>query len=190
MLTGRREDAYGGALVIDHPAAAAYCLPGRRHEVVFTTAALAALDREEVDAVLAHERAHLRGRHHLVLAVPSALARAFPPVPAFRDAARELARLVEMRADDVAAAGRGRVTVARAVVRLAEGSTPAAALGASGGNALARVRRLVAPVHPLGILRTSLTAAALTTVLAAPVLLVAAPVVEASRADYCAADAG
>ena len=46
------------------------------------------------DAVLAHEQAHLRGRHHLVLAAGRILRRAFPWVPAFRWAYEEVTRLV------------------------------------------------------------------------------------------------
>ncbi|MDQ1659753.1 MAG: hypothetical protein QOD41_4836, partial [Cryptosporangiaceae bacterium] len=41
--------------VIDHPAAAAYCLPGGGSRVVVTTGALGLLSEAELDAVLAHE---------------------------------------------------------------------------------------------------------------------------------------
>jgi hypothetical protein len=49
------------ALVVDHGAAAAYCLPGRVRQVVLTSAALSALDHNQLLGVLAHEQAHLRG---------------------------------------------------------------------------------------------------------------------------------
>ncbi len=93
LIARRREGC--DALVVDDDAAAAYCLPGRRQQVVLTTGALAALDDDQLAAVLAHERAHLRGRHDLVLVTSAALQRAFPQVPAFRDAHRELTRLDE-----------------------------------------------------------------------------------------------
>ena len=88
---------------MEHPAAVAYCLPGRVGTIVLTTAALAALDDAELAAVLAHERAHLRGRHHLVLAAASALAQTLPFLPGLCTAQTELARLLEMIADDKAA---------------------------------------------------------------------------------------
>ena len=176
------------AMVVDHSAAAAYCLPGRRQQVVLTTAALAALDKDQLAAVLAHERAHLRGRHHLVLAASAALARAFPRIPAFRDAHRELTRLVEMLADDVAARRNDRLTIATALVRLAEASAPAAALGAGGSTCLARVHRLVAPAQPLGATRSLLAAVATAALLAIPVAVVAAPAVVAATADLCPID--
>lgn len=173
------------ALVIDHPTAVAYCLPGRNRAVVLTTAALTALDDDQLAAVLAHERAHLRERHHLVLGAARALERAFPRVPPFRTAHNEQLRLVEMLADDVAARRCDRRSVATAVVRLAEGSAPATALGAGGHTALARVRRLVAPAQPLGAARSALTVLAAAALLAIPVAVVAAPAVVAATADLC-----
>lgn len=176
------------ALVVESTAAAAYCLPGRRREVVLTTGALAALDDDQLAGVLAHERAHLRGRHDVVLAASAALQQAFPRIPAFRVAHGELARLVEMLADDVAVRGNDRLTVATALVRLAEASTPTAALGVGGTTALARVRRLAAPAHPLGAARSALTALATVALLAAPVAVATAPAVVAATADLCPID--
>ncbi|WP_019484283.1 M56 family metallopeptidase [Arthrobacter sp. TB 23] len=181
-----RWDASGQFLILDHDDAAAYCLPGRKNEIVFTSAALGALNADQRAAVLAHEMAHLRGRHHLILATANAIHRAFPRVPAFRIARTELQRLVEMDADDRAARSSSRLTVATAVVRLAEaGSTPAVALGAGGASALARVRRLASPNVPLGALRTlfALTAAAAMFVL--PLSVAAAPAVSSAYAQTC-----
>lgn len=176
------------ALVVEHSAVAAYCLPGRRQRVVLTTGAVAALDDDQLAAVLAHERAHLRGRHHLVLAVAAALQRAFPRVPAFRDAHRELTRLVEMLADDIAAQRNDRLTIATALVRLAEASIPVAALGAGGSSSLARVRRLVAPAQPLGATRSILVGLAAAALLTAPLAVVAAPAIAAVTVELCPID--
>ncbi|TDD13757.1 hypothetical protein E1294_39770 [Nonomuraea diastatica] len=41
-----------------------YCVPGRHSQMVITTGAMRSLGPEQVAAVLAHEQAHLRGRHH------------------------------------------------------------------------------------------------------------------------------
>ncbi len=88
--------------IIDSGHPAVYCLPGRRR-IVLTTGALSSLDRSQLDAVLAHERAHLSGRHHLVLRLAAALERIFPRVRFFAVAAEQVAYLVEVAADDAAA---------------------------------------------------------------------------------------
>lgn len=187
-MIAQPHDAYD-ALVIKHSSAAAYCLPGRKRQVVLTSATLAALDHKQLVAVLAHERAHLRGRHHLILAVADALQRAFPGVVAFRDARIALGRLVEMLADDTAARRSDRLTVATALVRLAEtGMTPRAALGAGGESALSRVRRLVAPARPLGTGRIALASVGLGALLALPLLFAAAPASAAGVMPSCPVD--
>jgi len=183
-LVARRHES-SDALVVDHSAAFVYCLPGRHQQVVLTTGALDALDREQLAAVLAHERAHLGGRHDLVLAAAAALHRAFPRMPVFQDAHGELTRLVEMLADDVAARRNDRLTIATALVHLAEASAPATALGAGGSTSLARVRRLVAPAQPLGATRSVLAGLATAALLATPVAVVAYPAVVAVTSGLC-----
>ncbi|MCZ4602624.1 M56 family metallopeptidase, partial [Streptomyces sp. Lzd4kr] len=138
-----------GITVLDDDRPAAYCLPGRDHRVVLTTAALTALEPRALDAVIAHERAHIRQRHHLVLAFAQALERAFPRVTLFRTAVSETRHLVEMAADDEATARSGALTLAGALVELAGAGTPSAALAASGGQVAGRVRRLLGPPRPL-----------------------------------------
>src|SRR5262245_5865492 len=84
-----------GAVVIDQDAPAVYCLPSGRHRVVVSAPALAALAPGQLHAVLAHEEAHLRARHHLILTVAAALARAFPHVPLLAVARAEIPVLAE-----------------------------------------------------------------------------------------------
>ena len=84
------------ATVVDNPDCVVYLIPGRPRQIVVTTGALARLSREELAAVLAHERAHARGRHHLALAMAVLLCRAFPTVNVFRQAERQVRRLVEL----------------------------------------------------------------------------------------------
>lgn len=145
-----RHDGDLGAIVVDYDERLAYCVPGRHGHTVITTAALHYLTAEQVAAVLAHERAHLRGRHHLVLAAAETLARAFPGVPLFERSRAEQVRLVELLADDVAARRHPRVHLAAALVSLATGRAPAFTLGAGGQTALTRVRRMLHPQAPLG----------------------------------------
>ncbi|WP_045877316.1 M56 family metallopeptidase [Pseudofrankia sp. DC12] len=174
-----------GAVVIPHPAAAAYCLPGRARRVVVTTAALETLSVDQLHAVLAHERAHLAGRHHLVVAGADAFARAFPRVPLFTAARAEVARLVELAADDAASRRHERLSIAAALAALAGGGSPDAGLAAGGPTALGRVRRLLRPAQPLGAARTTLGAVLVTAVLVIPGAVAAGPVLAATHAIYC-----
>lgn len=141
-----------GALVVDHPAAAAYCVPGLRSAIVISAGALNLLDQAELAAVLAHERAHLRARHDLVLLPFTALLRAFRWSATARAANAEVALLVEMLADDRARKRRPARELATALLRVGVsggGSAPAGALAvageASSGELAARVTRLLKP---------------------------------------------
>jgi Zn-dependent protease with chaperone function len=136
------------AVVLDDPRPAAYCVPGRPATIVLTSGALAVLDSAQLAAVLNHERAHLAGRHHLVLALTRGLAATFPAVPVFARGAGEVARLAEMSADDAAARRSGRRTLLAALLTMGTGQAiPAAALAATGGAVAARVQRLIEPPH-------------------------------------------
>jgi Zn-dependent protease with chaperone function len=138
------------AVAIDAAERVAYCVAGRPPTIVVTSAALAALDDRHLGAVLSHERAHLAGRHHLLLAVTRALATTLPQVRLFTTGAVEVAQLLEMCADDAAARTHGSPTVVEALLSLSAATPmPATALGASGVGVLARVHRLVAPPRPI-----------------------------------------
>jgi Zn-dependent protease with chaperone function len=183
-LLGRR-DRDLGAIVLDHEERVAYCLPGRHAETVITTGALRSLSPEQIAAVLAHEEAHLRGRHHLVLAVAQVLARAFPRVPMFGAARVEIARLVEMLADDVAARRHPRVQIAAALVGLATGRAPAFALGAGGATALVRVRRMLNPARPLRRAERLVGLLAVGTLLSGPAMVALVPGIASFLAHHC-----
>jgi Zn-dependent protease with chaperone function len=168
-LVGRHR-ADIGATVVDHPQSAVYLIPGRPQQVVVTTSAISRLSREELAAVLAHERAHARGRHHLALALAVLLSRAFPAANVFRQAERQVRRLVELCADEDACRTHSRLVLARALVALASPESPPGTLAAAGGDALERVHRLMRPPPPLP---RRVTTAAAATLLALPLLPVA-----------------
>jgi Zn-dependent protease with chaperone function len=160
-----------GALVVDYPTAAAYCLPGLRSRIVISVGTLELLGRGELAAVLAHERAHLRERHDLVLLPFTALLRAFPRSATCADAHHAVALLVEMLADDHTLRTRPARELVSALVRFGTAGTcpaPAGAL-AAGGEVAARVTRLLQPARPLPV-------AAVATILFAAALLVTVPV--------------
>ncbi|MEV0344128.1 M56 family metallopeptidase [Nonomuraea sp. NPDC050680] len=180
-----RHDTDLGAMVIDYDERLAYCVPGRRAQMVITTGALHTLAPEQVTAVLAHERAHLRGRHHLVLAAAEALARAFPGVPLFDRARTEITRLIELLADDVAARRHPRAQIAAALVRLATGRAPAFTLGAGGETALTRVRRMLNPETPLRRRERLTGLAAVAVLLGGPAMVALVPGVSSFLAHHC-----
>ena len=169
-----------GALVVDYPAAAAYCLPGIRSQIVVSVGTLDLLAPAELTAVLAHERAHLRARHDLVLIPFTSLRRAFPRSRVIAQGYRTVALLVEMMADDHALRVRGLVAreLATALLRFGTAATdcaPAGALAAAEGELTARVIRLLTPQPPLSraAQATVILAAALT--VATPLLLLVTP---------------
>ncbi|HVQ91683.1 MAG TPA: M56 family metallopeptidase [Mycobacteriales bacterium] len=140
-----------GIRLLDSPAAVAYCLPGRRSRVVFSAGAVAALDRAELSAVLAHERAHLAERHDLVLLPFAASAAALPWFPGVRRARIAVAGLVEMVADDRARLGRDPRPLASAIARLAGGGVPGGALAVAASVTVQRVDRLLGATPPASV---------------------------------------
>ncbi|GAA4755108.1 hypothetical protein GCM10023328_43370 [Modestobacter marinus] len=144
------------ALLLDHPAPVAFCIPGARPLLVLSSGMVAELDGAQLDAVVAHERAHLREHHHLLLLPFVAWRAALPVLPAAERAHDGVRDLVEMRADDVALRSLSgpdpRRTLAVAIVAAAGGAggqVPDGALAVTGGPVAVRVRRLLAPPDPL-----------------------------------------
>lgn len=137
-----------GTRILDHPVPVAYCLPGRSSRLVVSAGVLDALDTAGVVAVLAHERAHLRERHDLVVLPFVAWGATAPFVRGMVCAQLAVARLIEMRADDVARRlcdPTELVTALKAV----GGSAPAAALSSFTDALEARIERVTAPPAPL-----------------------------------------
>ncbi|MFC7339902.1 M56 family metallopeptidase [Saccharopolyspora griseoalba] len=145
-LAGRAAPQLGaGTVVVESEQVTAYCVASRSRTVVVTRGALDRLDPAELEAVLAHEHAHLVGRHHLLLTLLGAVRRAFPGVTLFRTAEEESGRLLEMRADDIAVERHGPVPLVGALATMTEGATPSGALAATGHSVLARALRLAEP---------------------------------------------
>ncbi|GGM42581.1 M56 family metallopeptidase [Dactylosporangium sucinum] len=149
---GTREPGLG-ATVLPSPEAAAYLVPGGHRDVVVTSAALRRLSPDELRAVMAHEHAHASGRHYRLLRIARMLHRAFPRVPLFRLAEDQAHRLVELHADDVAVRSAAPLSLARALVTMAESRAAQAgghsSLALSGGDAAERLQRLLCPPAPL-----------------------------------------
>ncbi|MDR7280709.1 M56 family metallopeptidase [Catenuloplanes atrovinosus] len=172
-LVARDDPAAPGALVLDHPSAAAYCLPGLHPRVVVSAGTLDLLDRAQLAAVLEHERAHADERHDLVLLPFTALCRALPWAAWLHAAAAMVALLVEMRADDRALDKHAEGPLASALLRFATAGprlTPSGALGAADRDVEARVQRLLARRRPARV-RGAVALAAATTLVALPISL-------------------
>ncbi|MRH87445.1 M48 family metalloprotease [Nocardia sp. SYP-A9097] len=176
-LAGRHHAGLDAVILeVDQPAA--YCVAGKPHTVVVSRGALSLLTDHHLDAVLSHERAHLEGRHHLLLALTRGLATVMPRIDLFTVGAAEVARLLEMIADDAAARIHGRGTVLQALLTLAGISEgPAGTLGAAEVGLASRVERLAAPAAPALRTRTRL---ALTAAATAAALIPLASVVAAA----------
>jgi bla regulator protein blaR1 len=177
-LVGRREPALG-AVLVDHEQPAAYCVAGPQPTVILTTAALQALDPGQVDAVLAHERAHLASHHHQLLAIARIGRRVLPFLPLMRDADTQITRLVEMHADDAATTDRDTGPLATALVVLAAAAGPAPGLGAAATDAVQRIQRLLRPAEPLSRVRRQLLRAGAAALALTPVLLALTPAIVA-----------
>ena len=174
-----RPDASLGAVLVEHAQPAAYCVAGPHPTVILTTAALHELDPGQLDAVLAHERAHLASHHHLLLAAARIGRQILPFLPLMREADTQITRLVEMHADDAATAARGTGPLATALVVLAAAAGPAPGLAAATTDAVQRIQRLLRPAEPLSRVRRQLLGAGAAALALTPVLLALTPAIVA-----------
>ncbi|MBB4986230.1 MULTISPECIES: M56 family metallopeptidase [Streptomyces] len=144
-----RYDATLRATVLDDERPAVYCLPGRSRRVVVSSGAVDTLTPAQLGAALAHERAHISGRHHLLVAAAEAFAAVFPHLPLARHGGSAVPLLLEMTADDRALRRCTRDALATALYALASGRAPRSAFGAGGPSAALRMRRILTP-HSAG----------------------------------------
>lgn len=163
----------GGVRLLDHPRAVAYCLPGLRPRVVVSRGALAALDDRELAAVLAHEHAHARGRHDLVIQPFVAWAATFPFLPTAPGAVTAVELLVEMLADDAAHRTCRSEDLRRALRHLAPDHVTLSGHsdGSLGGQLAARASRLAATPRPLPVVTRALVYLAAALILLPPAVL-------------------
>ena len=134
----------------------------------------------ELTAVLAHERAHLRARHDLVLIPFTSLRRVFPRSRGIAQAYRTVALLVEMMADDHALRVRGLLAreLATALLRFGTAATdgaPAGALAVAEGELTARVNRILVPQPPLPRATQAAVVLASALLVGVPLLLLVIP---------------
>ncbi|MFD3486103.1 M56 family metallopeptidase [Streptomyces sp. NPDC058665] len=140
------------ATVLEHATPAAYCLPGRRSRIVVSSGAVELLSDAEIAAVVEHERVHIAGRHHLLLAAARSFAVVFKGVPLARQTGEQIPLLLEMAADDGALHVHSQRTLISAMFEMASAETvPKGALSAGGRTVHIRLRRILTPArrtHP------------------------------------------
>ena len=139
-------DRVGDLLRVDSAVPDAFAVPGRRGVVVVTSALSAALDDDELSAVLEHERAHLAGHHSMLIQVVQLAAHLNPLLRSWGAAVRFAA---ERAADERAAAADRRATlraVARVAVLCSAAARPAwTGIGGQPGEVMRRVDALQGP---------------------------------------------
>jgi Zn-dependent protease with chaperone function len=138
--------APSGTVLLDHPSAVAYCLPGIRPRIVISVGTVNLLSEAELAAVIAHEEGHAHERHGLVMLPMTGLSDLFRWIPYAQLAPRAVAGLLEMAADDHAARRHAPASLATALASLAtSGAPPRCAFGIASGGAIGRVHRLLDP---------------------------------------------
>ena len=160
-----------GARVLEHPVPVAYCLPGLRSRLVVSAGVLDCLDVDQVWAVLAHERTHLRERHDLVVLPFVAWGATAPFVRGMVCAQFAVATLIEMRADDVAVRQASPKQLSGALGAMG-GVAPAAALSSFTAALHRRLARIVEPPAPLPLALRALVRLIAGALVAVPLLAV------------------
>jgi len=109
-------------VALDTPVALCHGL--LRPRLLLSTGAFRGLSAAEAEAVLLHERAHLRGRDPLRLVVARALAEALPGVPALARLAAAVPVAQELRADRAVLTSVGADALAGALLKVGEAPGP------------------------------------------------------------------
>jgi Zn-dependent protease with chaperone function len=160
-----------GARVLEHPVPVAYCLPGLRSRLVVSAGVLDCLDVDQVWAVLAHERTHLRERHDLVVLPFVAWGATAPFVQGMVCAQFAVATLIEMRADDVAVRRASPAQLSEALGAMSA-AVPTAALSSFTAALDRRLERIKDPPRPLPIVLRALVRLVAGILVAVPVVAV------------------
>ncbi|MFF5992368.1 MULTISPECIES: M56 family metallopeptidase [Prauserella] len=156
-LVARTDDHSPKTLWLAHDRPLAFSLGNRPGVIVATEGLRRHLSPEGVAAVLAHERAHLRGRHHLLILIAGILRRTMPFVPLFQQADTALRELVELAADVSAVRTCGASAVRSALLGVAGPGTPEVALAMARDAVTLRLARLQHAAQPAGGFRAALS---------------------------------
>ncbi|MET8996255.1 M56 family metallopeptidase [Amycolatopsis sp. NPDC004169] len=170
-LTGDRRPLPTLWLPDDQPIA--YSMGGRRPLVVASTGLADRLTGVELRAVLEHERAHVRGHHHLLTGVAEVLGRTLRFVPLMRELPSAMRLLVELAADRTAAARCGTEPLRSALRRVRTTGGPRGALSMAGADTAIRLDHLDATAEPRFTAGVKAVVGGVAAVLAPPAVAVA-----------------
>ncbi|MDA3642553.1 M56 family metallopeptidase [Saccharopolyspora indica] len=144
-IAARPESGAFPIMWLPHPEPMAYSVAGAPGFVVATDGVRDRLGPDAA-AVLEHERAHLRGRHHLLVGLAEALSRSAPWLPLMRRSPELVRTAVELAADRSAAHLHGPGAVRSALLHMSGGrgggSMPAHALGMADSAVALRLHHL------------------------------------------------
>lgn len=144
-----RSDRLDGVVITVWPEPVAFTAGLLRPRVVISKAFMSQTPAKWQRVVLAHEEAHRKGRHPLLLFIADVVATSLP-FPAFCRLSEALKTALEERADEMAAAAVGdNATVAEAIAGVALYSS-----GGTGfeGREVVRIRRLMRESMPVPML--------------------------------------
>jgi Zn-dependent protease with chaperone function len=175
------------AIVVDHPTVKAYCLPGAGGGVVLTSATVRVLTCEQLAAVIEHERAHLRGHHHMLTGTLHVVAASLPRVPLAQSARVAVHYLIERLADEHARRACGADAISAALLVVGTSRGPALALGMGGADAVRRARLLTRSMRRPALLARVGVAVAAAVLFAAPLVWGTAHAAALAANDPCAA---
>lgn len=132
----------GEPLWVEDDRAMAVSIAGRPGLIIMTEGLRRKLPAAAVNATLEHERAHLRGHHHVLVTVVETLAVALPRCPLLRAAPTATKDLVELAADARAARRCGPEAVRTALHHLTGHPAPAVGLAMASRLTELRMSRL------------------------------------------------
>ena len=158
----------------------AFSLPRPLGGIVLSRGAVACLTPAELAAVLQHEDAHLKQRHHLFHALLNGATHYFRRVPLIQAVRSAAPHYLEIAADQAAKRETGTAALASALLKLgattgvveSSGVPTAAVLHAAGSE---RVRMLIGEPHPPASVALAIAAAAYAVMLLAVIVSVHAP---------------
>lgn len=125
----RRSIAGEQVVVLPDSVPRAFCVGLLRPAIVVSSGTIGQLAEREIEAVVAHEAAHVRRRDPLRIAALAILADALFFLPVIRRLADRHATLAEIGADEAAAARAGRPALARALLVFTDPAAPASSVG-------------------------------------------------------------
>lgn len=130
---------------LPHQRPLAYSVSGSPAIIVATDGVRQTLTNTDTAAVLEHERAHLRGHHHLLVGLADVLANSVPWAPLMKHSPALVRTAVELAADRAAAREHGTGPVRSALRRMSAhggSSTPQHALGMADDSVALRLNHL------------------------------------------------